>query len=160
MMALAFGMMMGPVISTIVFPYFHYAGTFYFFAAFILVGGLLPLIFVPSRLNKFEKEEEGDVKITFGIFIKNRFVIITIIVLIGSMVCTNWTIPTLSDEMVDNHSPPMSTSTAGLSFALMALFAGGGSPLLGKLCKIIPRKWVCLFGLLFQASFILLVGPS
>jgi hypothetical protein len=61
MMALAFGMMMGPLISSLVYPYlanlsdapnFAYSGTFYFFAAFILIFGLLPLIFVPARLNK------------------------------------------------------------------------------------------------------------
>jgi len=140
---------MGPVISSIVFNPLGYAGTFYFFSAFIFVFGLLPLACVPSRLNKIPKPEAGDIKITFGIFIKNRFVVITIIVLIGSMMCTNWTIPTLSNEMVDFHHPPMNAGNAGLSFALMALTGGGGSPLLGKLCKYIHRKWICLFGLFF-----------
>jgi hypothetical protein len=86
--------------------------------------------------------------VTFGIIIKNRYVVIVIICLIGSMLCTNWTIPTLTTEMVTYHSPPMNDGNAGLMFALMAFTAGGGSPLLGKLCKYTHRKWICLFGLL------------
>jgi len=146
MMALSFGMMMGPVISSVVYPHLGYSGTFYFFAGFILVFGLLPLFFVPARLNKKSEKNEGDLKVTFGIFVKNRFVVTMIVILIGSMVCMQWTIPTLSNELVDYHS--ISEANAGLFFALMACTAGVGSPILGKLCKYVHRKWICLFGLL------------
>ena len=61
-------------------------------------------------------------------------------VVIG-MICTNWIIPVLSNEMVKHHSPPMNTSNAGLSFSLAALFGLFGAPFWGKMAgpKFYPR---------------------
>jgi MFS family permease len=52
MMALTFGMTIGPVISAIVFPYFEYTYTFFFFAGLLILLGMLPIIFfIPERIN-------------------------------------------------------------------------------------------------------------
>lgn len=84
----------------------------------------------------------------------------TLFTLLGSMICINWTIPTLSNEMVDHHSPPMNKGNAGLSFALCALTAGVGSPFIGKLCKYIHRKYIAAAGLLLLSIGLFLTGPS
>jgi MFS family permease len=165
MMALAFGMMMGPVISTAVYPYFGYSGTFYFFAVFIFVFGLGPLFFVPSRINQVKDKKASLDKSTlepvnFGTFIKNKYALLTLFTLLGSMICINWTIPTLSNEMVDHHSPPMNKGNAGLSFAICACTAGIGSPFIGKLCKYIHRKYIAAAGLFLLSIGLFLTGPS
>ena len=50
-MALGLGLTMGPVIGSILYRWLYYAGTFYFFTAFILVFGMTSVFFVPSRIN-------------------------------------------------------------------------------------------------------------
>ena len=50
-LALGFGLLMGPVISTIVARWFKYIGTLFFFAVVILIIGLICSAILPERLN-------------------------------------------------------------------------------------------------------------
>ena len=95
------------------------------------------------------------------VFFKNKFVLLTLFILVGTMICTDWAIPVLSDEMWQNHHPPMTKGNAGLSFAIGALAAGIGSPFLGYMCRVLHRKYItAIFGLLVLSAGLLLVGPS
>ena len=50
--AMGFGLTLGPVICSFVFTYLGYAGTYFFFAGFLLTFGLLTTCFIPDRLDQ------------------------------------------------------------------------------------------------------------
>lgn len=50
--SLGLGMLLGPVISTIVYAPFNYWGTFFFYGCSILVFGVGAACLLPARLNK------------------------------------------------------------------------------------------------------------
>ena len=60
-MSMGIGLFMGPVISTIVFRWFGYTGTFMFFAAIIAATGLPTAMSIPRRLDS-ELDERGEEK--------------------------------------------------------------------------------------------------
>ena len=45
------GLMLGPVIGSIINNYLGYSATFFTFAGFIGIGGLISFIFLPKSLN-------------------------------------------------------------------------------------------------------------
>jgi MFS family permease len=64
MMSLTFGMAMGPVISSLVYPSLGYTYTFFFFGALLIVFGMIPIFFVPDRVNygKYDRLREQQKK--------------------------------------------------------------------------------------------------
>lgn len=56
--AWAFGSMLGPGLMFLLTDSFEFAGTFFFFASFTLIFGLIPAILMPNKLS----QKTGDVK--------------------------------------------------------------------------------------------------
>ena len=50
-MSVGFGLTIGPLISALVIDSFGFAGTYFFFAFFILIFGALPVWATPNRLD-------------------------------------------------------------------------------------------------------------
>lgn len=55
--SLGLGMLLGPVISSLVYPLFKYSYTFVFYGVSILIFGVGASCLLPSRLNKDKKAE-------------------------------------------------------------------------------------------------------
>lgn len=49
------GCTMGPLIGSLVYAFLNYVDTFYFFSVYILVIGLISVVFIPSRDNTTEQ---------------------------------------------------------------------------------------------------------
>lgn len=58
--SLALGMLMGPVLSSAVFPLFKYAGTFIFYGVTIAFFGMGSCWMLPNRLNSSKAAQELD----------------------------------------------------------------------------------------------------
>ena len=50
--AMGLGLTLGPVICSFVYTYLGYAGTYFFFAIFLLTFGLITTCFIPARLDQ------------------------------------------------------------------------------------------------------------
>lgn len=187
MMALTFGMSFGPVLSSLVYDPFTswngkgYADTFFFFAILILVFGMIPIFFVPNRINydkhfkKLEqqrKEEEGEdtvenqeekkedpptLDVPFGLFLGNKRVIVMLITAITAALGFTFMVPILAPYLEQHYG--MSVANAGLAFALASITAAIGAPIIGKLCKHFDRRYVCLCCIMIETISILLIGP-
>jgi len=55
------GLTLGPLMGSLAYRWLNYTDTFYFFAAYMLILGLISVLNIPSRLNDSEnKQKEED----------------------------------------------------------------------------------------------------
>jgi MFS family permease len=52
--AMGIGMAFGPVMSSFIYEYLEYRGTFFFYAVFIIVMGLTPACFIPGEIDNLK----------------------------------------------------------------------------------------------------------
>jgi len=57
-LAQGLGLLLGPILSTLLVEWLHYWGTFLFFALFILVAGLISACSLPAYINKAASRSE------------------------------------------------------------------------------------------------------
>ena len=98
-LALGFGLMMGPVISTFVVHWFKYQGTLFFFACLIPAVGLSTVMCLPARLNNPDtppEEDEDEEEIPFSIFFQVPRSAVCLISFMLTMVCFFYFDPSLS----------------------------------------------------------------
>ena len=62
------GLMLGPVLSSLLYNWLNYDGTFFFFSAFILVVGLLSISMVPADMQSTESQDKEIEYVNFGHF--------------------------------------------------------------------------------------------
>ena len=52
------GMALGPILSSFVYDYLGYRGTFFFYAGFIIFLGLSSAFFIPTRVDNIVEKKE------------------------------------------------------------------------------------------------------
>ena len=81
--SLAFGMLLGPVVSAPLYAILKYAYTFVFYGSAILIFGVGGACALPSRLNKSSADPSLEtVEITFCMFFKNTRCAMSLITLV------------------------------------------------------------------------------
>lgn len=143
-------MLLGPVISSVVYPLFSglcticgYAYTFVFYGSVILIFGVGSACFLPGGLNK-TKNKDPLLVIPYSAFFKNRLTFMSLFTLVYAQVCMNYMVPTLAEVEIKYG---MTKATSGLGFALIALVAGVGAPIWGSKTEKWDMRYICLFGL-------------
>jgi len=148
--SLGLGMLLGPVVSSLVYPLFSplckicgYAYTFIFYGSVILIFGVGSACALPSSLNK-SKNKDPLLIIPYSMFFKNKLCAMSLFTLVYAQVCMNYMVPSLA---VTEITYGMSKATSGLGFALIALVAGAGAPIWGGKTEKWDMRYICLFGL-------------
>ncbi len=141
--------MVGPIIGQLLFSAVGFEYTFYYTAVIIAIPFLLVLFVVPNRINLSAAErenlknqdvknidEEPDKQITFKMFLTNKRAMMASVSSIIAMV-----IMLFMDTIYSNYllSVGVGEDYIGYFFALACFVYSVCSPLVGYLCKWIPK---------------------
>jgi len=158
-----------PLISSMVYTYLGFAGTYYFFAVLILVLGLIPALFLPKRLDNCSSNSPNDRSSFVSAFIENEqpvgyldFVtnfrsVSAFMLQFLSFVCMIACDPILTVHLTDMG---MSVNFAGYGFALHWLLSSLACPIVGLICRSVERRWILLSGIGLAVVSLFLLGPS
>jgi predicted MFS family arabinose efflux permease len=153
--AVGVGLMIGPVLGSLVYGWVQYSGTFYVFGSVIFVGLVTVSLLLPSRLNHaqgFQPREAGEAKktlndshednrpVTFSMILTNRRAMVAAVASCFAMIFMLFFDSILSQRLKAAYD--IGEAQAGYIFALGAFCFAFGSPFVGLLCKVIQRKYV------------------
>ena len=111
---------LGPIIASLVYRHCNYECTFFFFASFIFILGLIARALIPARVNSSQHDDiqqENFEKLGLGIFSRDTRSTMALILLFQQVFCTVVFDPVLSIRLVNLGLSP---SNAGFAFGLMA----------------------------------------
>ena len=144
-MACGAGCAFGPLLGSVVYIFFNYIDTFYFFTVYVVIFGLGAVFMIPSRINnQFEVQEtnilaneNGDnCDINYGKILKNIGTITSLGGCTMAMLCIYSMDPTLAVRLIDLG---MEEKYVGVVFASMGLSYGLGAACCGWICNKISK---------------------
>ena len=99
---------LGPLLGSVVYNWFGYIGTFYFFTGFICLFGFGAMCFVPKSANRAAQEdapdEEADTEsISYWRILKCRRSFAALMACVLGMVCCAFIDPTLTLRLHSRH---------------------------------------------------------
>jgi MFS family permease len=150
--AVGVGLMIGPVLGSVVYGLVGYESTFYIFGGVIFCGLCTVFVLLPGRLNHAkdsqpEPEKAGDAKkslnvsgedhrpVTFRMILTNRRAMIAAVASCFAMIFMLFFDSILSARLKENYD--VEEKTTGFIFALGAFCFALASPFVGLLCKVI-----------------------
>lgn len=158
------GLMIGPVIGQAVYSAVGFEKTFYYTAGMIAVPSILVILAVPNRLNKsaaeFENEKHLEIvenkelgkEVTFRMFLKNKRAMMASVSSIFAMIFMLFMNTSYSNYLL---SVGVDKDYVGYIFALGCFVYSVCSPIVGLLCKCIPKIYMTQFA--FIMSFFSLI---
>ena len=161
--AMGLGMALGPIMSSFIYDYLAYRGTFFFYAAFIVVFGISAACFIPGKVDrppkkkKTTKSNDEAEKVPYSIFFKNRRAFLAILVPFIACIFLLYFGPILAPELRRLGVPD---KYSGYSLAICWTCYAIGCFIAGFLCQIMPRRYLVLFSILLAALSLFIVGPA
>lgn len=136
------GCILGPLIGSLVYRYFNYVNTMFFFTAYITILGLTAVFYIPARLNICNENSNEDSisiveeNISYRDMLRNGGVCTCLTACMVAMICLCFVDPILAIRLI---SFGVTESNVGVIFAIMGSFFGIGAAFSGWLCEKLPR---------------------
>jgi predicted MFS family arabinose efflux permease len=132
-LAMGAGLCLGPVIGALVYPYFHYIGTFYFFAAYICIIGCSAICFLPKKINNTESETNNEVgrEVSICGMLSRSEIVLAMACCTFAMLNIFYFDPILSLQLISEGLNP---DNVGYAFAVLGGSFAGGAPVVGWIC--------------------------
>jgi len=141
-----------------------YAGTFYFFAAAIIVSIFVCIICIPNHLNKVTEQptvvkdtDHHSTDITYCSFITSISSLILLLVCYNNMNNLCYVDPTLGPQLNKLGAPDIYT---GYAFGIESSFGVLGSSMAIDLFSLIGAKRAILIACFLQTFSLMFLGPS
>ena len=149
------GLMMGPVIASLLIRYLTYFWTLNVFALIVFTICMISICFIPKRLDLDQEEQKEVEDVPWASFMKNPRIISVLVLDFFAAMNLIFMDPILVLRLEDLG---MNEDNTGLGFALMALTFTVGSGLFGALSQNFNKRVIICLAMLFTGVALWLAG--
>ena len=165
--AVGIGLMIGPVLGSLMYGFLSFMGTFMTFAGILFLNLIVVYFCVPNSLN-FDNEEDSifdettesqdeDTKITYSMFLKNKRSAFSFISCAMICIFSNFSSSFMA-LVLESYGIP--DYEIGYIFALPCLTFVFSSVSISYIVGKFPRRVFILFSFILAGCSLLLMGPS
>ena len=169
--ACGIGLMVGPIMGSMIYSHVGYENTFFIFSGMLLVSCIFVYFILPARLNKLDLDSElqaaDDEKnsqvvpakqVSFKMFLFNTRAMLAVVSSTIAMVFMLFYNGILSVHLQENMD--VSSDNVGYIFALGALMYALSSPLVSIVFRGLPRRYITQLAFIISSIALFLFGPS
>ena len=149
------GLMLGPVIASLLIRYLSYFWTLNVFALIVFSICMISICFIPKRLDLDEEEKKEVDDVPWASFLKNPRIICVLVLDFFAAMNLIFMDPILVLRLEDLG---MNEDNTGLGFALMALTFTVGSGVFGALSSNFNKRVIICFAMFFTGVALWLAG--